>query len=280
VEISDPNQSAQFNHYSRKHRLIAWISVNLFDGVTYTVRHGLLKGMRRKGGLGWLPRMFDSTIVTAEHKFWSEINLNGMTVYDVGAFQGMLALFFAARAGKVVCFEPNSRNYARLMENLTLNGINNVEVCKAGVGAAGETRTMVGNPLMPGGSSVEGKAVEVMLQSGDSTVVEEIRMIALDDEIPKSGLPGPNFIKIDIEGWELAALQGARETLSLYQPALFLEMHGSTMLEKTRKVQEIVAFLWENNYRNIFHVETGTSITPENASLASRGHLYCQPCSQ
>jgi hypothetical protein len=32
--------------------------MHVFDAATYTVRHGLLKGMKRKGGLGWVPAMF------------------------------------------------------------------------------------------------------------------------------------------------------------------------------------------------------------------------------
>ena len=87
-----------FRHYTLKHRLIAWVSMHLFDSATYTVRHGLLKGMKRKGGLGWIPAMFSSGVITAEQQFWSGLNLTGMTVYDVGAFQGLLTLFFASRA--------------------------------------------------------------------------------------------------------------------------------------------------------------------------------------
>jgi hypothetical protein len=59
------------------------------------VRHGLLKNMKRKGGLGWVPAVFSPGIVTAELEFWSHLYLNGLTVYDVGAFQGLLTLFFA-----------------------------------------------------------------------------------------------------------------------------------------------------------------------------------------
>jgi len=275
-DVSIKDEDRPFQHYSLKHRLLAWTSVNLFDNVTYTVHHGLLKGMKRKGGLGWIPAMFAPTVETAEHKFWSNLNLAGMTVYDVGAFHGLLALLFASRAKSVVCFEPNDRNYKRLMENLTLNGLKNVQVRKFGVGSRQETLKMVGNPLMPGGSSVDSKLVDDIVRSGQPTVVQEISVITLDEEIPRAQLPPPDFIKIDIEGWELEALRGARRTLETKKPAVFLEMHGDTVREKKRKVSEIVAFLWEINYHRILHIESGASITPENSTVAMEGHLYCQ----
>jgi len=54
-------------------------------------------------------------------------------------------------------------------------------------------------------------------------------------------------------------------------------MHGATVRDKKLKVAEIVAYLWDLNYRRIQHVETGSTITPENSSVAMEGHLYCQP---
>lgn len=275
--MDDPNlrEDLPFRHYTLKHRLIAWISIHLFDRATYTVRHGLLKGMRRRGGLGWLPALFSPGAMTAEEQFWFGLNLSGMTVYDVGAFHGLVTLFIASRAKAVVCFEPNAQNQKRLLENLMLNGIKNAEVRTVGVGSRSEALRMVGSPLMPGGASVEGKMVEELLRSGE-TLVQEISIVTLDEEIPRANLPAPDFIKVDIEGWEIEALRGARKTLELHHPMLLLEMHGETMREKKRKVAEIVAFLWENNYRRLRHIETGTSITPENTSGAIEGHLYCQ----
>jgi hypothetical protein len=75
---------------------------------------------------------------------------------------------------------------------------------------------------------------------------------------------------------EIEVLRGARSALELKRPPLFLEMHGETMREKRRKVAKIVVFLWEINYRCIYHIETGTTITPGNTSGAAEGHLYCQ----
>lgn len=276
--VDDPNskEDLPFEHYTLKHRVIAWVSTHLFDGVTYTVRHGLLKGMKRRGGLGWLPAKFSPGISTLEQQFWSSLNFSGMTVYDVGAFHGLLTLFFASQAKAVVCFEPNTQNRKRLMENLALNGMKNVQVRPVGVGSRCETRKMVGSPLMPGGASVDGKTVEELLRTGMGTMVEDVPIVTLDEEIARASLPAPDFIKIDIEGWEIEALRGARNTLELYRPRLFIEMHGETLREKKRKAAEIIAFLWEIGYRQTRHIETGASIAPDNSEVAMEGHLYCE----
>jgi FkbM family methyltransferase len=270
------NEDLPSQHYSTKHRIVAWISTRLFDNAEYTVRHGLLKGMKRHGGLGWLPEAFAGGSPSAEHKFWSGLNLAGMTVYDVGAFQGLLALYFASKAKAVVCFEPNDGNRKRLIENLTLNGVRNVQVRPVGVGSARATLKMVSDPLMPGGSSVDATLGEAIKHGGSGRVVEqEISIVTLDEEIVEAGLAPPGFIKIDIEGWEIEALRGARRTLLTHRPMLFLEMHGETMREKKRKVKEIVDFLWDVGYRRIEHIESGSAVTPDNSELAKEGHLFC-----
>jgi hypothetical protein len=135
---------------------------------------------------------------------------------------------------------------------------------------------MTGSPLMPGGASLDRKYGEELSRAGVETVEEEISLVTLDDQIREANLPVPDFIKIDIEGWEIEALRGARQTLELHKPVVFLEMHGETIREKKRKVAEIVAFLWNIGYRRILHIETGTAITPDNTSVAMEGHLYCQ----
>ena len=276
MAIPDSKEDFPFRHYTFKHRVIAWFSTHLFDTTIYTVRHGLLKGMKRKGGLGWLPAIFSPGIVTAEQEFWRDLNLNGKTVYDIGAFHGLLTLFFAKRAKRVVCFEPNTRSYDRLVENLSLNQIKNVEVHKVGVGSRFETRRMVGISLMPGGASLDGSIAQELLRTGGRTIVEDTSIVTLDEEIARANLPAPDLMKIDVEGWELEVLRGARNTLELQKPLLFLEMHGETIREKKRKVEEIVNFLWEIGYRHIRHVESGAMINPETTSSAIEGHLYCQ----
>jgi FkbM family methyltransferase len=254
-----------FQHYSLRHHTIAWISRNLFDHISYTVRHGLIRGMKRKGGLGWAP---DWSQPTQEEIFWRELPLTGLTVYDVGAFHGILTMFFASHGAQVIAYEPNETNHARLTENVRLNKLANVAVRKLAIGAQARSGTLNYDPSMAGGGSVEAHIARAVSQ--------HVEITTLDIDIAAASLPAPDLIKIDIEGWELEALEGARATLATHHPALFLEMHGETMGEKKRKARAIVAFLREAGYSCIVHVETGTTIAPGNESVAAEGHLYCR----
>lgn len=255
--------------------MIFWISENLFQGITYTVRHGLIRGMKRKGGLGWVPGFFAPGLDTPEERFWRGLDLKNLTVYDVGAFHGILTLFFAARCARVISYEPNPANSGRLLENLRLNSLQNVTLRKFGIGSKPDTATLVFMPLAAGGGSLDQKTVEAMRHSGAQVAAHAIEVTTIDREVEQANLPPPDFVKIDIEGWEIEALRGASGTLARYRPALFLEMHGETIAEKKRKVAEIVAFLGQAGYHNILHVETGTAITAENAAVAMEGHLFC-----
>lgn len=275
VNCQSPDEQP-FRHYTMKHRVVSWVSRRLFDGLTYTVRHGLIKGMRRKGGLAWLPEFITGSAETPEETFWRNQDLRDLVIYDVGAFHGLLTLFFARQGRQVISYEPNTGNHARLTENLRLNGLSNVIVRKMGLGAGPGAATMVASPLMPGGASIERQTVAGLLNSSRRVFSEEISITTLDDDIREMPLPPPDFVKIDVEGAELAALSGARNTLLAHKPRLFLEVHGETMSQKRKNVADIVACLRDLGYSDIRHVETGAAITGDNSALAARGHLYCR----
>jgi FkbM family methyltransferase len=188
-------------------------------------------------------------------------------IYDIGAFHGMLTLFFASHAAQVIAYEPNEVNHARLTENIRLNNLTNVRVRKLGVGATQGAGTLHFSRAMAGGGSLDAKAV--------GPVSQPVEITTLDYDSAAASLPAPDLIKIDIEGWELEALQGARATLEAHHPALFLEMHGETLRDKRQRASAIVAFLCDAGYTDILHVETGAVITPGEAAMAAEGHLYC-----
>lgn len=247
--------------YPLKNRIVSWVSQHLFDNLTYTVRNGLNQGLRRRGGLGWIPLDQDNP----EILFWKSLDLKNKVVYDIGAFHGLLTLYFARQAKLVVAWEPNGKNRARLNQNMHLNSFSNVIVRPYGLSSKAMRAEMSFDPLTPGMASLDsGLAV------GDEHETIELR--TLDEE---QGLQAPDFIKIDVEGFELEVLKGGVRTFEP-RPDLFLEMHGADQADKRRRVTAIAEFLWALGYCDILHVESGTSITPENAAVAAQGHLYAR----
>jgi FkbM family methyltransferase len=253
-----------FIHYGPKQRLIAWISRTFFDNITYTVRHGKLAGLKRRGGLGWLPGFVSDSNPNAEETFWRNIDLQGRVAYDIGAFHGLLTMLFSQRAKTVVAYEPNAKNRARLEANLSLNGIKNVKVRGVALGAEAGTAQMLWDAAAPGGARV------VHVDGGG----DSIEIGTLDSEVA-AGLPAPDFVKIDVEGFEGPVLVGGRDTFTRLHPELFIEIHGNSMNEKKRNVAGVVKLLRSFGYERIVHLETGTIIDETNSDVAARGHLHC-----
>src|SRR5688572_11850872 len=207
-------------HYTLRHRVIATLSQRL-DGITYTQRHGLIRGMKRQGGLGFLPAILaGGDHETAEDRFLRSLDLANRVVFEVGAFQGILTLFFSSRAKEVIAYEPNPPSYNRVMQNLRLNGRNNVRVRNLAVGEREGTITLMTDPLMPGGTSGDPTVAGQIQGSLASATAVEVRVVTLDEDIAAASLPAPDLIKIDIEGMELPALKGMVATLTTHHPDL------------------------------------------------------------
>ena len=157
----------------------------------------------------------------------------GTVVYDLGANVGYYTLqasVLAGPQGKVFAFEPLPRNLEYLRRHLALNRIENAVVIDAAVAdRSGTVRFEEDASTSKGRIGAQGGL--------------EVRAIALDDWIDQGKLPPPNLLKIDIEGAELQALQGARKALSRTHPTIFLSTHSG----KVHK--DCLAFLGSLGYR-------------------------------
>lgn len=242
--MSSTIDEAPFHHFSAKQKAIAYISSRVFDRLTYRARHGLSRGYRRRGGLGWLPQALSRE--TTEERFLRTIEIEGKVVYDVGAFHGLLTLFFSGRASHVVAFEPNPQNRNRLMENIRLNRLANVCIAPIALSSSSGKGTMIWNDLTPGAATIRVGGGDIPI----STIDEQVAL----------GLPVPDFIKIDTEGLEADVLRGASATIASRHPQIILEVHGRSLREKRDNAAEIFAILHSFGYPSITHVETGATL--------------------
>lgn len=163
---------------------VAGVSTKFYD------QQGALAACHR-GGYFYEPNMLQHI---------AALGRSGVYV-DVGANIGNHTVFFAQHCPATVvhAFEPLDFIYANLIENVTLNGLSNVELHQHGLGdTVGRFPTQMGN-----------RVFEVACERFDDLHVE-----------------GPlAVVKVDIEGMELAFLRGASRSLQLERPLLYIEAH-------------------------------------------------------
>ncbi len=59
----------------------------------------------------------------------------------------------------------------------------------------------------------------------------------------------PDIIKMDVEGHEIKVIRGLKNTISKYQPIIFLEVHPNYIAEEGESTEELVPFFKNLNYR-------------------------------
>jgi FkbM family methyltransferase len=167
----------------------------------------------------------------------------GMTMLDVGANIGYFSLLGAYRvgpAGLVQSFEPHHKIRDRLARNVARSGLANVEIRPEAVSSiAGEVAF-----FESAGTSNQGvsSTVEQPASHGErEKCPRPVRAVRLDD-VAGSLRRRINFVKLDVEGGERAALDGAEGLLSSSDAPLLLFEAYSSDLEPINDVLQAHGF--------------------------------------
>lgn len=259
-------------HFDLPRLLVAYFSRIFFRNNTYTIRHGLASGMRRKGGLGFLPLHSEDT---ADTRYLRDLSLAGKVVYDIGAFEGILMLYFATRAKQVIVWEPNPVNYQRAQHNVRLNDLTNVRLLNHGLSNAPGTIDFYYDPLLPGAGSGDDAIKGQIVASVKTARKICITVARLDDEVRKNHLPLPDLIKIDIEGMEFQALEGMQRLLLECCPELYIELHGASRNQKKQTAHAVTTYLETYGYE-IYEVESGEYLTSSTLGDRCPAHIHCR----
>lgn len=127
-------------------------------------------------------------------------------LFDVGAHIGYYSLYLAPLCRRVFAFEADPRNAVALADNACAAG--NVEPVACAVSSASGTLR-----LAAGGN----RAVSRVAAEGDA-----VAAVSLDDFAAATDCR-PALIKVDVEGHDLAVLEGARAVIARWQPLVLTE---------------------------------------------------------
>ncbi len=124
------------------------------------------------------------------------------TVLDVGAYVGSFTIKIARRAKKVLAIELDPKNYACLQANVSKFA--NVRTIRKGVWNSKKKLKLYLDPRYP-------IAHSVVIPPGNEFI--DVEFDTLDSIVSELGFNKVDFIKMNIEGAELEALQSAEQVL-------------------------------------------------------------------
>jgi FkbM family methyltransferase len=133
---------------------------------------------------------------------------------DGGAHVGTWSRLMANEFTKVIAVEPSADTFEALQSNMQAFGCANVEIRNMAIGAIRELVSMA--PLDAKAEALRNTGAR-FIQAGGTILCEPI-----DDW----NLPDLDFLKLDVEGSEPFALEGARATLKRCKPIVLFENKG------------------------------------------------------
>lgn len=166
-------------------------------------------------------------------------------VLDVGSNIGYHSLMISkiiGNKGKIYAFEPYDKNFAILHKNILLNNTNNIKL----------NNIALGDKNMKGSLKVfKDYAYNSLLNLKRLPQVgtEKVRMEQLDTFVYKRKINRIDLIKIDVEGFELNVLKGAKRTLREYKPKIVCEIFQENLNPLGIKVRDVIDYILAFGYK-------------------------------
>ncbi len=221
----------------------------LLSPIMLKIRSGPLEGRKWKASSGI--RFIKGTYEPKNVEAIQQTVRADDVAYDVGAHVGYFSVLMGdivGSGGKVIAFEPRGLNLGYLKRHVSVNHCENIEIVSKALGdhsghAKLETRT--------------GSGTGYISDTGD----EDVEIASIDELVESGAFPPPDFLKIDVEGGEMAVLRGARKVIEKQRPRMILATHGDEIDAECRTLLSE----WHYDMQDIDH-ESGTVemiVTPQ-----------------
>lgn len=169
----------------------------------------------------------------------------GSLIIDGGANAGFFTIPVAnrvrGRGHKIISFEPQQMLYRALSGSLALNDIDFCDLHYAGLG---EQPGVAMVPPIDYGTPQDFGMVQIS-EEGEGTPVEIMTIDGMN-------LDRVDFIKLDVEGYECAALSGGIESIKQYRPYIWVEffISGADTIKQALSTVPDYAF-YQVDYQNM-----------------------------
>jgi len=169
---------------------------------------------------------------------------------DIGANMGYCSLLMSKTVGedgKVFAIEPSERDFLRLVDNVSLNRLNNVNVYRLAISdKSGNVKISIApeerSSLNTLGTAFSNKGIEELR-------TEEVIATTLDAFIKQEEIDRIDVIKMDIEGSEFKALKGARESIEKYRPTLIVGVNKNSLGASGSSIEDVINALKGLRYK-------------------------------
>jgi FkbM family methyltransferase len=145
---------------------------------------------------------------------------------DVGANIGLTSIFMTKCATnvEVTAFEPAPNCNASLAQNVWAHGADMIKVEPVALGARAGLVPFVQLPNFSAGSHVLGNKAQHPAAVNQKSMW--VRINTLDDYCESNKVIKIDLVKIDVMGYELNVLAGAKNTLLKFKPIVVLEFNS------------------------------------------------------
>lgn len=144
-----------------------------------------------------------------------------MCVVDIGSNIGyyvLLAATIVGPKGKVLAIEPAVNNHQLLIANARVNKIKNVEFVQCAIG----DKDGVSKFYITEASNTSSLIPPI---NGKIVALTQVKTRRLDTLLKEHSFTRVDFVRMDIEGAEVAAVDGMRDTLKRHKPTILAELH-------------------------------------------------------
>lgn len=170
------------------------------------------------------------------------------SVVDVGAGRGQFALVARRRFPQAMlhCFEPLGASREKLVR--VMGGARAVQVHAVALGSrAGEVELQATADLDSSSLLALTPLHSEAFDGAQPKARVRVPLARLDQTLSRAALPGPSLLKIDVQGYELDVLEGAKSLLEAFRTIL-IECSFVELYEGQALADEVTCFLRERGF--------------------------------